>query len=828
MPRPAGSRPPPASTVRRTIRAPVEEVAKPTLRRPSGLGLPGVKILPAVRSVSAEQHVLEKEQAHAVRLAMEKMALQDEQRLMKDAGDEALRLMRQHETSQDNLASALTSVATRASPFTAPRVAPRPPGPPPALNETRSQSPPADYAPRARLPHKLSFSALVNRRRSSGTRRRASGRQASFSNPNDRIYEDPPVEATVTLPATATAPRTSNVPTPSLDSLTVRRNPFARAKSTRQSLLTSRPSPDQKPDEKPLHKMDALRNPPSRSRQADYMSNTNNSTTFKADEDIDIENADVVTVTRFKNGVEIRSDDIRAATSMKLMDRSDRLPCPTVTSDDSSRPIVSFSKNRTRPSVRRPAAAAEEETASRLRIHRHDGSPSEIKSSERIRNNEPVRPSPATTTAGLSLGIPQITINPLERDPLPVLGTDQDMDEDVGSGSVPIISITAVPDIRIDVPEATSTASSRLLHSAAPAPTQTQRTTSDAAQPLHHRQPHPTTKAPGIAFPSARPLPPRTSSLAPTTSSSSAFPQAPRPLPTPKLTHRHAAAPSSLHLPANLCAQCALPISGRLVSAASVRFHPACFTCHHCGIALEHAAFYPEPAARRATRLAKRRSCRGPERAGRGEDEGEEEQREAEERDEGEDDEEEEEEEQDDGLRFYCHLDYHEQFSPRCASCATPIEGEVVVACGREWHVGHFFCAQCGDVSLPSSPFLPPPCSLSPSPFSLHQHLASPPSCPPRAERCELRTARAERSKRKRASAESTWLTTNQKNNSPSMRKPRSSKPTITPGASRATRGARLPSAPVAGGPSSRTLVLTTGRPLRLRVARSGGKRWWC
>jgi hypothetical protein len=26
----------------------------------------------------------------------------------------------------------------------------------------------------------------------------------------------------------------------------------------------------------------------------------------------------------------------------------------------------------------------------------------------------------------------------------------------------------------------------------------------------------------------------------------------------------------------------------------------------------------------------------------------------------------------------------------------------VVVACGAEWHVGHFFCAQCGDVSCES------------------------------------------------------------------------------------------------------------------------------
>jgi predicted RNA-binding Zn-ribbon protein involved in translation (DUF1610 family) len=54
----------------------------------------------------------------------------------------------------------------------------------------------------------------------------------------------------------------------------------------------------------------------------------------------------------------------------------------------------------------------------------------------------------------------------------------------------------------------------------------------------------------------------------------------------------------------------------------------------------------------------------------------------------------------DESLRFYCHLDYHEFFSPRCKSCKTPIEGEVIVACGAEWHAGHFFCAQCGDVSI--------------------------------------------------------------------------------------------------------------------------------
>jgi hypothetical protein len=46
----------------------------------------------------------------------------------------------------------------------------------------------------------------------------------------------------------------------------------------------------------------------------------------------------------------------------------------------------------------------------------------------------------------------------------------------------------------------------------------------------------------------------------------------------------------------------------------------------------------------------------------------------------------------------YCHLDYHELFSPRCKHCDTPIENEVISALGNKYHPGHFFCAGCGDV----------------------------------------------------------------------------------------------------------------------------------
>lgn len=130
-----------------------------------------------------------------------------------------------------------------------------------------------------------------------------------------------------------------------------------------------------------------------------------------------------------------------------------------------------------------------------------------------------------------------------------------------------------------------------------------------------------------------------------------------------------------------LCSQCGLTIDGRMVGAAGARFHPECFACYHCKETLECVGFFPEPMERRTMRLASiRQRLDGQEvdfPNGSQVDE-----------------------DTDDSLRFYCHLDYHELFSPRCKSCKTPIEGEVIVACGAEWHVGHFFCAQCGDVSL--------------------------------------------------------------------------------------------------------------------------------
>ncbi|KAF8538621.1 hypothetical protein BDD12DRAFT_841680 [Trichophaea hybrida] len=149
-----------------------------------------------------------------------------------------------------------------------------------------------------------------------------------------------------------------------------------------------------------------------------------------------------------------------------------------------------------------------------------------------------------------------------------------------------------------------------------------------------------------------------------------------RPLPQPR------SGPSSVYSSASTrartatatCNLCRNPIQGRIVSAGSLRFHPDCFRCDHCQTALEHVGFYPEPKEHRSKRLEK---------AGIVEDHS-----------------------NGTGIRFYCHLDFHELFSPRCKSCKTPIEGEVVVACGSTWHQGHFYCAECGDPFDQSSKFV--------------------------------------------------------------------------------------------------------------------------
>ncbi|CAG8516101.1 18560_t:CDS:2, partial [Racocetra fulgida] len=69
------------------------------------------------------------------------------------------------------------------------------------------------------------------------------------------------------------------------------------------------------------------------------------------------------------------------------------------------------------------------------------------------------------------------------------------------------------------------------------------------------------------------------------------------------------------------CAGCGKAIIGKVLNAMGKRWHPEHFNCKHCGITLEYVAFFEK-----------------------------------------------------DGYP-YCHLDYHELFSPKCGHCGNTIEG---------------------------------------------------------------------------------------------------------------------------------------------------------
>ncbi|GAA5812884.1 hypothetical protein MFLAVUS_006343 [Mucor flavus] len=90
------------------------------------------------------------------------------------------------------------------------------------------------------------------------------------------------------------------------------------------------------------------------------------------------------------------------------------------------------------------------------------------------------------------------------------------------------------------------------------------------------------------------------------------------------------------------CHGCNDPLSGQAMTTSNKKWHTRCFKCQTCRQNLEHIAFYEK-----------------------------------------------------DGLP-YCALDYHEQFSPRCDFCHTPVEEHSISALGKVYHAGHFFCRECG------------------------------------------------------------------------------------------------------------------------------------
>ncbi|KAK2737778.1 hypothetical protein FQN57_007426 [Myotisia sp. PD_48] len=420
----------------------------------------------------------------------------------------------------------------------------------------------------------------TTRHPSRGRGRTASGDSSKgvFRNPEDHIYEEP--EDTATSPSTNTNDDTkvSGAAT-QISALAV--------KPHNSILRGARPFPGRSSvGQQKTHKVDIYKNPPSQSRNPLYTANDPVAEKKNTGED--------------GNGVadeallERRDDDIRAATSMRLKDRSAKLPIPSAVSDQPGRPIVSFDpKWKPAEEENKPAEPPNHKP------RRSIGNSSIISPDSQPKpNNENSTPEPSIPTISISdPAIPSIQID----------------NED---SSVPTIDVSPLgPPISAMTPPEAPPASKR------PLPVPQKHPLRGPNNPQHRiRRQHPFSRAGG---------------------------------------------------PTASCVACGLAISGRVVTASSSRLHPECFNCYHCSTPLECVAFYQEPDEKRTERLSETGHAL-----------------------------------EHDIPRFYCHLDFHELFSPRCKSCKTPIEGEVIVACGAMWHVGHFFCAECGDPFTPSTPFV--------------------------------------------------------------------------------------------------------------------------
>ena len=455
----------------------------------------------------------------------------------------------------------------------------------------------------------------VTRRSSSGSRLRNvsdEGVKGIFRNPDDQIYEEP--EETVKPVETGQESGVKPVPLGLQD-----RNPAIKPRGTRDMSKSSSSRPVGVV--KKLSSYEIHKNPPSQSRNPAYLQNalppTPPDSANASDSDTRVGRSSS------KNGVEIRSDDIRAATSMRIKDRSPKLPTPTMVSNRPGRPIVSFDRD-----YKLREKTLKQEQSSPGNISDRDGS---TKVFPTLPSKPPMPPSAASLPV-----IPTINILPSPTTEFSV------------KPSTPTISVSDVPAISVSTMDTSAVSTTGSAVSSRPLPNPANR---PKAPSKHRPTPHHSSTAPVSSV-------------------------------KPHWT------PSTRGTTAQ-CAACALPISGRIVSAASQRFHPACFSCFQCGELLECVAFYPEPDKFRSERLARINARLNDEQVL-----------------ENEETHHTEEEDGDDSLRFFCHLDFHEKYSPRCRSCKTPIEGEVVVACGGEWHVGHFFCAECGDPFSPSMPFV--------------------------------------------------------------------------------------------------------------------------
>ncbi|KAL7771984.1 hypothetical protein CFE70_001937 [Pyrenophora teres f. teres 0-1] len=758
------SRTPSKLSIDEVVKGPGRPVVQPPRGRNTSRSSSPSRIS-SVQYREREQRQVEQDEARAIRVAMEDLELAQEEKLFEAARDEAAELVWKHcnPHAAENNPNAPYSYPGLAKKGSAPR--------------SRSVEPKDQDLQRAnsklRKRHSMSSAAsgsrssslqsngqggstdtsasntsstkgkkdespalakaisdlpdFKQRRRSSGARRTTSG--SLFQNPNDQIYEEPEEEAPpapVRKPAvTAEPPKSEKLP------LGIRRNPFMRFQSIKGNPMM-RSNTDPTMASKRLDRYEIQKNPPTQSRNAAYTLNSGEAKPAEPAK-ADVENVPEV---KMKDGKEIRSDELRAATGFRLKDRSPKLPTPTAVSDAPGRPIVSFKKDWNIIELKEEISAVPDLTPRPLNPNKSGPPPLEHAATAPVvptislapdvptRSTTPRPPANAEAkrSSVLAPEVPNRSTTPrpttpssrnaaptswIGRQAKPVINIYEDPPAPAPTRPLPLVSSlrkaniptrpSASPVPTINVSESPSARSRTTPAPPIPSISVSETPSISVNGPTSRRSHTPSTVAtpPSPAYQSRKRTQwLRTSRIYATTANPKCSQQVAQlqrysyqsrwSLDTNHCPYRCSMYPmcSAYRWPYRVCRWITLP--------------PECFACYQCGEHLECVAFYPEPSNKHAERVHRIRArlsgqdipylpshATAEDMARLEHDDG-----------------------TDESPRFYCHLDFHELFSPRCKSCKTPIEGEVIVACGAEWHAGHFFCAQCGDPFDSTTPFV--------------------------------------------------------------------------------------------------------------------------
>ncbi|KAF4976540.1 hypothetical protein FZEAL_6812, partial [Fusarium zealandicum] len=287
------------------------------------------EVVPSATYMERGQRWMEKEEAGSLRDAMEEMDLRkgtkspvqetpgDDTRLYNAALDEAAELVWQHQRGtpspapdrpyryrphlrKNSYAHARTASVggTRSFSGSSTESEGNARGGRPSLEQTQSDMSNNKSKSYGSIGRSGKFS---EHRRQASLKRNISGEiERPFS--GDQIWEEPETSGLkdVNISGRASPEKLSNRP----------QNPANRVRFESPKQETSKMTP--------LERVEIYRNPPTRSRNALYTSNSSGESPAPVEDKVER-----------KNGMEVRSQDIREATSMRLKDRSPKLPEPT-------------------------------------------------------------------------------------------------------------------------------------------------------------------------------------------------------------------------------------------------------------------------------------------------------------------------------------------------------------------------------------------------------------------------------------------------------------------------------------------------------------------